>query len=66
MKIESLDKWLAQDMSIYRTCKIKYSFAFENYISNKLLLLKKDYNIYTIDELFTESNNTSVMNISHC
>ena len=60
MKIESLDKWLAQDMSIYRTCKIKYSFAFENYISNKLLLLKKDYNIYTIDELFIEQNNPPV------
>ena len=60
MKIESLDKWLAQDIYVYRTCKIRYSFAFENFISNKLLLLKKDYNIYTIDELFTEQNNSSV------
>ncbi|MBO5138884.1 MAG: hypothetical protein J6B89_04545 [Bacilli bacterium] len=60
MKIELLDKIFNKNIFAYRTCKIRYSYAFENCLRNKILLLKKEYNVYTINELFTESNDNSV------
>ena len=60
MKTEFWDNLLKKDIFTYRTCKIRYDFAFENWLGDELLLLKKDYNVYTIDELFSESCNKVV------
>lgn len=60
MKIELLDKIFKENIFTYRTCKIRYSYAFENCLKDKLLLLKKEYNVYTIDELFAGSRDNSV------
>lgn len=59
MKLECLDDFLAQNIFTYRTCKIRYSYAFENYLKDTLLLLKKKYHVYTINKLFSESNDSS-------
>ena len=60
MKIELLDKIFKENIFTYRTCKIRYSYAFENCLKDKLLLLKKEYNVYTIDELFAGSKDNPV------
>lgn len=60
MNFKILDDFLTQNLFSYRTCKVRYSNAFENYLGDRLLLYKKKYNVYTIDELFTDSNYTSV------
>lgn len=60
MKIELLDQLFKENIFTYRTCKIRYSYAFENCLRDKLLLLKKKYNVYTIEEVFIESNDNSI------
>lgn len=54
MRIDILDKIVEQDILVHKITKIIYSFAFENCLKEKLLLLRKSYNIYSIDELFTD------------
>lgn len=56
MKINSLDKILDKEIYRNRVCKIKYSNAFENCLKDKLLLLKKGYNVYSIHDLFNDTN----------
>lgn len=59
MKIDVLDKIVEQDIFTYRTCKITYSCAFEICLKEKLLLLKKNYNVYQIEELFLPDKKSS-------
>ena len=59
MEIDLLEKIIQQDIFKYRVCKIKYSAAFENCLKEKLILLNKRYNIYSIDELFSNIKGTS-------
>ena len=59
MKIEPLDKIFNKNILAHRTCKIRYSYAFENCLRDKLSLLQKEYNVYTIDNLFGESSEKS-------
>ncbi|MBE5948388.1 MAG: hypothetical protein E7261_05085 [Lachnospiraceae bacterium] len=59
MKIDILDKIVEQDIFTYRTCKIKYSYAFENCLKEKISLLKKKYNFYQIEDIFL-SNEMSI------
>lgn len=59
MKIEPLDNIFKKNIFAHRTCKIRYSYAFENCLRDKLSLLQKEYNIYTIDNLFGESSENS-------
>ena len=54
MRIDILDKIIEQDIFVHKIAKIRYSFAFENCLKEKLLLLRKSYDIYSIDELFTD------------
>lgn len=59
MKIELLDNIFSKDIFTHRICKIRYSYAFENYLRDKLSLLQKEFNVYTIDNLFGESSKNS-------
>lgn len=59
MKIEPLDKIFNENIFKHRICKIKYSYAFENSLSDKFSLLQKKYTVYTLDDLFGESNDNS-------
>lgn len=57
MKIDIVDKIIEQDIFTHRICKIKYSFAYDNYLKNKFLFLAKNYNVYEIEDLFLSDKN---------
>lgn len=59
MKIELLENIFKKNIFEHRICKIKYSYAFENILEDKFSLLQKEYNVYTIDDLFGESRDNS-------
>lgn len=59
MKIELLEKIFKENIFENRICKIKYSYAFENILEDKFSLLQKEYNVYTIADLFGESRDNS-------
>ena len=59
MKIDIVDHTVEKDIFTYRVCKIKYSFAYENYLKDKLSLLKKEYNVFQIKDLFLQDEKVS-------
>lgn len=59
MKIDIVDNIVKNDIFAYRVCKIKYSFAYENYLKEKLSFLKKEYNVYQIKDLFLQDKKES-------
>lgn len=56
MEIGSIDEFIEEELLKNRICKIRYSSAYENYLKEKLLLLRKKYNVFQMEDLFLEEN----------